>query len=143
MNILISACLLEVDCRYSGIRGSYPELKELKENYHLIPVCPEQLGGLPTPRMPSEIVGEKVLGKDGQDVTAQFEKGAGEALRIAQLFGCRYAILKANSPSCGFGTIYDGTHSGTLTRGNGRAAELLNKNGITVLNEKNYKEVLL
>ena len=143
MNILISACLLEADCRYSGVRGSYPELKALAEKYHLIPVCPEQMGGLPTPRTPSEIVGDKVLAKDGRDVTAQFEKGAEEALRMAQLFHCKYAILKANSPSCGYGTIYDGTHSGVLTRGNGKTAELLSRNGIIILNEKNYKEVLL
>ena len=107
--ILISACLLGVRCRYDG--GSKPQepILRLMEKYTLIPVCPEQLGGLPTPRLPSERIGAQVVMKDGTDVTAAYRRGAEEALRLARLFGCRRAVLKERSPSCGSGTIYDGS----------------------------------
>ena len=103
--ILISACLLGVRCRYDG--GSKPQepILRLMEKYTLIPVCPEQLGGLPTPRLPSERIGAQVVMKDGTDVTAAYRRGAEEALRLARLFGCRRAVLKERSPSCGSGTI--------------------------------------
>ena len=112
------------------------------KEHHLIPVCPEILGGLPTPRDPSERVGDKVVGKNGRDVTAAFAKGAEETLALAKLYGCRYAILKERSPSCGYGEIYDGTFSGKLVPGNGVAAELLAKNGITVLGESDMEGLL-
>lgn len=136
MNILVSACLLGVACRYDGVGKENKEIMELMKEHHLVPVCPEILGGLPTPRTPSEIqLDRKVMMKDGRDVTAEYEKGARETLRLAKLYGCEYAILKERSPSCGHGEIYDGSFSGTKISGNGIAAELLEKNGVKVLGE--------
>ena len=136
---LISACLLGLDCRYDGKNNFIGEekLKKVCEEYELIPVCPEIYGGLTTPRIPSERVGEKVLSKTGTDVTAEFSKGAETALRLAEMFGCEAAVLKENSPSCGSGTIYDGTFTGALTPGDGVTAELLKKHGIAVIGETN------
>lgn len=137
-NVLVSACLLGTACRYDG--ASKPNLDVLKlfENpdLHLIPVCPEQLGGLATPRKPAERNGKQVLCKDGTDVTAQYEKGAYETLALAKLYGCKCAILKAKSPSCGSKQIYDGTHSRTLIDGMGVTAELLKSQGIVVISEE-------
>ena len=134
---LISACLLGAECKYSGGSNALPEntLAALREKYELIPVCPECYGGLTTPRAPSERRGDKVVSKTGADVTAQFEKGAQTALHLAEIFGARLAIFKENSPSCGSGTIYDGTFTGTLTQGDGVTTELLKKHGITVIGE--------
>ena len=134
---LVSACLIGVECKYSGGSNVLPEekLKKLMDEYELIPVCPEVYGGLTTPRDPSERQGEKVVSCKGADVTAQFEKGAQTALNMAKLFGAEIAILKENSPSCGSGTIYDGTFSLTLTEGDGVTAQLLKENGITVIGE--------
>lgn len=134
---LISACLLGAECKYSGGSNALPEdtLAALKEKYELIPVCPECCGGLTTPRAPSERRGDKVVSKTGADVTAQFQKGAQTALHLAEIFGARLAIFKENSPSCGSGTIYDGTFTGTLTQGDGVTAGLLKKHGITVIGE--------
>ncbi|WP_167958753.1 DUF523 domain-containing protein [Anaerosporobacter faecicola] len=140
MNIAVSACLLGVDCRYCGDSCKKEEIIQLKEKHHLVPVCPEQLGGLPTPRVPSERRGEQVVGKEGQDVTKAFHNGAEQALYISKLFDCKDAILKKNSPSCGFGMIYDGTFTGNKVPGNGVTAELFCENGIQVWNEENYKE---
>lgn len=136
--VLISACLLGVSCKYSGGDNcmNMELLEELKNHCQLVPVCPEQLGGLTTPRQPSEVCGSRVCMKNGTDVTLQYEKGACEALYLAQLFGCRCAILKARSPSCGSGEIYDGTFSGTLISGDGKTAELLKKHGIRVYTEQ-------
>ena len=134
---LVSACLIGVECKYSGGSNVLPDekLKKLMDEYELIPVCPEVYGGLTTPRDPSERQGEKVVSCKGADVTAQFEKGAQTALNMAKLFGAEIAILKENSPSCGSGTIYDGTFSLTLTEGDGVTAQLLKENGITVIGE--------
>lgn len=134
---IISSCLLGLDCRYDGKNNKLPDekLAVLKEKYELIPVCPEVYGGLTTPRIPSERVGDKVLSKMGTDVTAEFQKGAEAALYLAKLFGADTAILKENSPSCGSGTIYDGTFSGVLTPGDGVTAELLKEHGIEVIGE--------
>ncbi len=136
---IISACLLGVECRYDGGSNKLPDekLKELKEEYELIPVCPECYGGLTTPRFPSERVGDKVLSKVGKDVTAEFSRGAEAALYLAKLFGADLAILKENSPSCGSGTIYDGTFTNRLTEGDGVTSELFKKHGIEVVGEKN------
>lgn len=101
----------------------------------LIPVCPEQLGGLPTPRVPAERQGEKVITCAGTDVTVQYRQGACQVLELAGLYGCEKAILKSKSPSCGKGQIYDGTFSGKLKSGNGVTAELLLANGIMVYTE--------
>lgn len=142
--VLISACLLGVSCKYNGGNNGIDMelLEELKNHCQLIPVCPEQLGGLTTPRQPSEICGSRVCMKNGEDVTMQYEKGAYEALSLANLFGCRCAILKARSPSCGSGEVYDGTFSGTLVSGDGKTAEMLKKNGIRVYSEKEIEEAV-
>ncbi|MBQ9251382.1 MAG: DUF523 domain-containing protein [Clostridia bacterium] len=141
--LLISACLLGTPCRYDGASKAMPAqtLELLQRSYHLIPVCPEELGGLPTPRMPSERVGDKVLMKTGKDVTEEYRKGAEISLRIALEAGCKIAVLKERSPSCGHGEIYDGTFSGTLVPGNGCTAELLLANGIQVLGESQVSEL--
>ena len=114
----------------------------LMERYHLIPVCPEQLGGLPTPREPSERQGDAVRAKSGADVTAQYRRGAEQALHLARLYGCRAAVLKERSPSCGSGEIYDGTFSGCLTPGDGGPAALLTENGIAVYGESELEALL-
>ena len=136
MNILVSACLLGVECRYDGTGKEIKEIVDLMKEHHLIPICPEIMGGLPTPRTPSEILPDrKVMMKDGRDVTAEYEKGAREALRLARLYDCKYAILKERSPSCGHVEIYDGSFTGTKVPGNGITAELLEKNGVKVIGE--------
>lgn len=142
MNIVVSACLLGVNCRYCGDHCLQEEILALQDQYHIIPVCPEVLGGLPTPRVASEIVGDKVITKEGQDVTDAFYKGAKETLKIAQSLKADYAILKKNSPSCGYGQVYDGSFSGQLVAGNGVAAQCLSNANITIMNELNYKEIL-
>lgn len=134
-NLLISACLLGIPCRYDGESREYPNIEGLSEKYNLIPVCPEIYGGLPTPRTPSERVGERVLMKDGKDVTENYIRGAEAAYRISCECGCKIALLKAKSPSCGKGKIYDGSFSGTLTEGNGVSAEYLISKGIAVFSE--------
>ncbi|MGN1030324.1 MAG: DUF523 domain-containing protein [Butyricicoccaceae bacterium] len=136
MNILVSACLLGVHCRYDGGGATHPTVEQLMHIHHLIPFCPEVYGGLPTPRTPSERCGHRVLTRDGADVTAAYEHGAREALALAQRFGCRYAILKARSPSCGSGIIYDGIFSKTLVEGDGVTAQLLKAHGIRVFTEE-------
>lgn len=133
--ILVSACLLGLCCRYDGASKPNQEVLNRLESQIFIPVCPEQLGGLATPRVPSEIQGEKVVTKTGVDVTEQYERGAAQVLELAWLYGCKKAVLKAKSPSCGKGQIYDGTFSGTLTEGNGVTARLLLSNGIAVYTE--------
>ncbi len=142
MKILISACLLGTPCRYDGKSKANPRLQALLEKHQLIPVCPEQLGGLPTPRPASERRGRQVLNHQGQDVTSQYQRGAEEALRLAQLFGCTCALLKERSPSCGSGQIYDGTFSGTLIPGDGLTAQLLKAAGIQVYGESQIDALL-
>ena len=135
MKILISACLLGVSCRYDGKSKPHPDVVRLMEKHTLIPVCGEVMGGLPTPRTPAERQGERVVTKDGRDVTAEYRRGAEEVLRLAKLYGATVAVLKERSPSCGSGEVYDGTFTGTLTDGFGVTAELLRDNGIRVIGE--------
>lgn len=135
MNILVSACLLGINCRYDGNNCLNNKVIKLKEKYNLIPICPEQLGGLTTPRSPSEIVNDKLCSIKGDDVTEQYQKGAIEALKIAKLFNCEYAILKEKSPSCGVNYIYDGTFTGKIINGKGNTTKYLESNGIKVLSE--------
>lgn len=143
-SVLISACLLGLDCKYDGGSNALSEkcIAALKAKYALVPVCPESYGGLPAPRLPSERTGDRVLGKDGTDVTAQYEKGARAALRLAEIFGCKTAILKERSPSCGHGVIYDGTFTHTLVPGSGVTAQLLRENGVTVFGESDILKLL-
>ena len=142
MKILISACLLGTPCRYDGKSKRHPRIDALAEKHELIPVCPEVLGGLPTPRTPSERVDERVLMRGGRDVTENYREGARLALETALRGGCTLAVLKARSPSCGSGEVYDGTFSGVLSSGDGVTAELLKKNGITVLTEEDIPSLL-
>lgn len=134
-SILVSACLLGTPCRYDGKSKANPDVLALSESYNLIPVCPEVAGGLPTPRVPSERIGDKVMMRDGHDVTDNYRSGAQEALRLCRLHNIKIAILKERSPSCGKGEIYDGSFSGRLTARDGVTAELLTKEGIRVIGE--------
>lgn len=144
MKLLISGCLLGLACRYDGECRPLPEEKlgRLREKFQLIPVCPEQLGGLSTPRNPSERVGALVISNVGNDVTEEYQKGAKEVLKLAKLFGCTAALLKEKSPACGNGLIYDGTFRKNLVTGDGVAAELLKKNGIQVFGESEIEKLL-
>ena len=135
MRILVSACLLGVACRYDGKSKPNEGVIKLMEKHNLIPFCPEVTGGLSTPRHPSEIVGDKVVNDIGEDVTVQYKKGAEEALRIAKLFNCKYAILKEKSPSCGKGKIHNGKFDGGYIEGDGITTKLLKENDIIVLGE--------
>lgn len=141
-NILVSACLLGIGCRYDGKHKANEEVLKLSAKYNLIPVCPEIYGGLPTPRVPSERIGDKVMMKDGRDVTENYQRGAREALELCRIYNIRTAVLKERSPSCGKGEIYDGTFSGTLTERDGVTAELLMANGIQVLGESEINILL-
>ena len=148
--IIVSACLAGCRCRYDGGQKTDPRIERLVARGLAIPVCPEQLGGLATPRSPCEIpngagadalLGQaRVFSRDGEDVTENFLKGAHETLRICKMTGAKAAVLKAQSPSCGCGLIYDGTFSGKKREGDGVTAALLRKNGIQVLSEEEYNE---
>lgn len=140
--LLVSACLLGENCKYNGGNNYSPDVERLRERFELVSVCPEQLGGLPTPRVPSERGGERVLTRDGQDVTEAFRQGAERTLDIARAEGALRAVLQVRSPSCGCGMIYDGTFSGTLVPGKGVAAELLEKNGVKVYDRTRTGELL-
>ena len=143
MKVVISACLLGMPCRYDGGDSRNETAIKQGEKYELIPVCPEESGGLSTPRPPAEIVGgdggdvldgtAKVMTADGTDVTEVYLKGAYHALQVAQSNAATHVVLKARSPSCGCGDIYDGTFSGTLTSGDGVTTALLKRHGITVI----------
>ncbi len=136
MNILVSACLLGNACRFDAKSRPCNEVIALSKKHRLIPVCPEMAGGLSVPRCPSEIVGDRVISKEGRDCTEQYKKGAEVALSLAREYGCRYAVLKLKSPSCGTRGVYDGSFTRTLNQNKkGITAELLCKNGITVLGE--------
>ncbi len=130
--ILVSACLAGEECRYDcQARPNAEIIKQVVEGT-AIPVCPEQLGGLPTPRTPAEIIGDKVIDKNGNDVSKEYQNGAAEALRIAKEEGCTEAYLKAKSPMCGVGRIYDGSFSGRLIAGDGVFTKLLKSLGLSV-----------
>ena len=136
--VLVSGCLAGFNCRYDGGNNLVPEIRQLLEDGLAVTACPEQLGGLPTPRIPSERVGNRVVNREGTDVTAEFKAGAEAALRIARENGCRTAILKSRSPSCGKGCIYNGQFTGELVPGNGVTTDLLLHHGIEVLTEEEY-----
>ena len=141
MTILVSACMLGCPCRYDGKSKTNDGVLALMEHHALIPVCPEQMGGLATPRPPAERKGDGVFTENDTDVTAQYRRGAEEALRLARLYGCTCAILKERSPSCGSGQIYDGSFSRTLIDGDGVTAALLKQNGIAVYGESEVAEL--
>jgi len=133
---LCSACLLGIKCRYDGKSALNKKIVRLLEKEILIPVCPEQLGGLPTPREPAERRGNRVFTRSGKDVTKEFERGAEQVLRVAKLLGIKEAILKQGSPSCGCGKIYDGSFSKKEIAGDGVTAALLKKNGIRIITDE-------
>jgi uncharacterized protein YbbK (DUF523 family) len=143
---LISACLLGVKCRWNGDHNKNDRAMDLVKKEILLPVCPEQLGGLSTPRARQEIQGgagkdvldkkAKVINQDGDDVTEQLIKGAEETLRIAQLYQVKEFIGKSLSPSCSCSKIYDGTFAGKIRDGRGVTADLLMKNGIMIREEE-------
>ena len=133
--ILVSACLFGENCRYKGDNCKNEKLLSLSKEYLLIPVCPEQAGGLSTPRNPAERVGDKIISSAGVDVTKEYLKGAEFALKLAKDNSVEFCVFKANSPSCGKGKIYDGSFTGNKIDGNGLTAELLLKNGFKVLTE--------
>jgi len=132
---LVSACLLGMACRYDGKIQKVDLTEILKEKYEIIPICPEILGGLPTPRIPCEIKNGRVIDKTGEDKTDAFEKGASEVLKLSKKLDCHIAFLKERSPSCGKGKIYDGEFNKTLVDGNGILASLLLENGFKVYTE--------
>ena len=136
--LLVSKCLLGFRCKYDGKDRVSGRVLELSKKYTLIPVCPEEMGGLPTPRESAEQVGDRVVTKSGLDVTENLELGARRVLQIAQWFDAKEVVLKARSPSCGSGLIYDGTFSGTLKKGDGVATALLKKNGVRVISEEDF-----
>ena len=141
MRILVSACLLGCSCRYDGKSKPCEQIISLASRHCLIPVCPEQLGGLATPRPPAEIMGKRVINNQGHDVTQAYEKGAMEALKLYQALGCQMAILKSRSPSCGCGQVYDGAFSSALRPGDGVTAALLKQHGIRVLTEEEHEKI--
>ncbi len=145
----MSACFLGVNCKYNGTNNLNSEVMKLLSKERLIPVCPEQLGGCPTPRSPVEIIdgdGEdvlngksKVISKNGEDVTQNFIIGAKEVLKLARTMSIKKAILKERSPSCGIRSIYDGTFSGKTRSGSGVTAQILKSSGITVISEEDLR----
>ena len=140
--ILVSACLLGVRCRYDGGGILLPDIGALLDRCEWIPVCPEQLGGLPTPRAPSERRGDRVVTRDGTEVTAFFHRGAEEVCRLATLYGARIALLKQRSPSCGCGKIYDGSFSGRVIPGEGITAQMLRETGVRVFSDEDLSDAL-
>lgn len=149
--IIVSACLCGLNTRYDGKNNLSEKVAALLREGKAIAVCPEQLGNLSTPRPPHEIKGgdgeavlkgkAKIISADDKDGTIYFVKGAEETLKIAFEAGATTAILKAKSPSCGYGKIYDGTFSKTLIEGNGVTAELLFKNGIRIYTEDDIENI--
>ena len=132
----VSACLCGFPCRYDGKSKPDERIKALYEEGRALPVCPEKLGGLKTPRTPCEIINGRVISSDGEDRTNEYLLGSQKVLELCKKHGIKKAILKQNSPSCGSSHIYDGTFSGTLIEGEGCLAALLRKNGIEVTGEK-------
>ncbi|MBU3101671.1 MULTISPECIES: DUF523 domain-containing protein [Clostridium] len=151
--IIVSSCLCGINCRYDGSNNLDTQVLKLLKEGKVIPVCPEQLGGLATPREPCEILNGNgldvidgkatIIGTKNNDATSSFLKGAYETLKIAEEIGATVAILKARSPSCGVSKIYDGTFSGTLRPGNGVTAELLLSKGIKVFTEEDLDDIKL
>lgn len=142
--VAVSACLLGETCTYRGDSNALPDsfLSRLKESCRPVPVCPETQGGLSAPRPPAERVGDRVVLKTGEDVTERFVAGAAAALADAQAAGCRLALLKERSPSCGFGRIYDGTFSGVVVPGCGVAARVLADAGIEIYGESRIDDLI-
>lgn len=142
MKIAVSSCLLGICTKYDGKSNYNEEICKLKEKYELIPICPEVLGGLETPRVPAEIVGNKVINNNEIDVTNNYTDGAIKALKILKENNIKIAILKSKSPSCGKGEVYDGTFTHTLVKGDGVTTQLFLNEDIIVYNENNFYDLL-
>ncbi|MDF2634041.1 MAG: hypothetical protein K0R78_915 [Pelosinus sp.] len=137
--IVVSACLAGVECRYNGSSYMVPQIAEMVKQGKAIPICPEILAGLPTPRPPAEQYKGKIISVGGKDQSAEYELGAKIGLDIAVASRCQRAILKSKSPTCGSGLIYDGTFSEKLVSGDGIFTKLLKENGIEVCTEEIIK----
>ncbi|HHX92697.1 MAG TPA: DUF523 domain-containing protein [Clostridiales bacterium] len=140
--ILISSCLLGLPARYNGAQEVHPFVEALEEKYELIAVCPEMLGGLAVPRPPAEIVGKRVIDKEGRDVTYEYEEGAQRVLDIAKGLSIKLAVFQERSPSCGHGWIHDGTFTDGMVEGDGICAKLLLENGIRIVGDSRIEELL-
>ena len=140
MKILVSACLLGENCKYSGGNNYNQAVCDFARGHQVVSVCPEVLGGLPTPRCPAEIVQGVVTNKEGINVDQEFRAGAAKALAIAKENGVELAILQSRSPSCGVKEIYDGSFSGKKIKGQGVFAKLLSARGIKVLDAEDVAE---
>lgn len=140
--IVVSACLLGENCKYNGGNNKNEAVLALAEKFELVPICPECFGGLPIPRVPSEILNGRVYSKTGEDLTDSFKSGADHALYITMEANAPCAVLKENSPSCGFGKIYDGSFTGKKIIGNGITAQLLAENGIQIFGESTIDKLL-
>ena len=143
IKVLISACLLGDNVKYSGGNNLSPELVTLLEKYNvdIVKVCPECFAGLPIPRVPSEIKETKVFSKDGRDITEEFLSGAEKTFKIAKENQIDFAILKERSPSCGSSYIYDGSFSGKVIQGQGLTVRKLNEENIVIFSEENLEEI--
>jgi uncharacterized protein YbbK (DUF523 family) len=134
--LLVSACLLGTCCNHEGRHSRRAQVEALHSQFRLVPICPEVAGGLPTPRAAAEIVGDRVVNDAGDDVTAEYERGARAAVELARAVGATRAVLKARSPSCGAHAVYDGTFTRTLRHGEGITAAALRAAGIEVVSEE-------
>ncbi len=133
---LVSACLLGYNCKYNGGNNDNAAVRAFLRDKDCVVFCPERASGLPAPRQPSEIRGDKVYSKAGDDVTAEFRLGAEKALAFCQKNGVTHAVLKARSPSCGPHAVYDGTFTGKVVPGMGVTARLLSENGVILMDEE-------
>ena len=138
MKVLVSACLMGENVRYDG--GNNLIYHDRFKALEMITCCPEVDGGLPIPRVPSEIYHDRVVNQEGKDNSRYFECGANKALALVRQHDIKVAIMKAKSPSCGNEMIYDGTFSKTLTKGKGITVALLEKEGVKVFNEHQLEE---
>lgn len=141
MKIGVSACLLGENCKYNGKNNFSSKLEEILKNHDLVAICPEVLGGLPTPRDPAEIVGEIVRTKDGRSVDDEFKKGAKKAIELIKRSKVELVVLQSRSPSCGVGKIYDGSFTGKLINGDGIFAKLLKEEGIKAIDVEDLTNI--
>lgn len=140
--LLVSSCLLGNNVKYNGKNNYTADIEKIKNKYNIIVVCPEVMGGLPIPRIPSEILNDRVVNKEGIDVTKNFYAGANIALELVKKYNIKKALLKEGSPSCGSNYIYDGTFSGTKVEGQGITAKELSKLGVKIYNEKQIEDLV-
>ena len=139
MSVIVSACLLGCNCKYNGGNNYNPRIAAFVEGKEVIAVCPEQLGGLPTPRPPAEIVEGVVTNRLGESVDAQFRLGACRALELARGREIELAVLQSRSPSCGSRQVYDGTFSGRLVPGQGVFAAALSARDIPIIGSEEFE----